>query len=146
MSDKYFLDTNLFVHCFDRENKFKRSRAETLVAGALVDHFGIISSQVVQEFLNVSTRKFSVPLTPAQASTYLETVLAPLCEIFPSMELYKNAMSVHEETQYSFYDSLIVAAALEANCEIIYSEDLHSGHHFRGLTIVNPFADTKLKK
>ena len=143
MSDRYFLDTNIFVYCFDREDKRKQARAETLVGDALQDHLGIISSQVVQEFLNVATRKFSAPMTARQSRAYLETVLAPLCEVFSSIGLYQQAIGIHEETRYSFYDSLMLAAAIEAKCRLVFSEDLHAGQTVRGVTIVNPFDTTK---
>jgi len=145
MSDRYFLDTNVFVYCFDRTDKLKQRQAEVIVGGALEDHLGIISSQVVQEFLNVATRKFSQPMTASDARAYLETVLAPLCEVFPSFALYQQALDIREETRFSFFDSLIIAAALEARCRVLYSEDLHTGQTIRGLTIKNPFA-TSLRK
>lgn len=140
MSARYFLDTNIFVYCFDREDRRKQSRAEELVEAALVDHLGIISSQVIQEFLNVATRKFARKMTPDDCRAYLDTVLAPLCEVFPSFALYQQALSVQSETGFSFYDSLIVAGALEGQCRWLYSEDLQAGRNIRGLTIQNPFA------
>jgi len=143
MSDRYFLDTNIFVYCFDRDDKRKQARAEEMVGKATADHLGIISSQVLQEFLNVATRKFAAPMTGRQARVYLETVLAPLCEVFSSVALYQQALSIQEEARYSFYDSLILAAAIEAKCKIVYSEDLHSGQVLRGLAIINPFAGGK---
>ena len=143
MSDRYFLDTNIFVYCFDREDRRKQKRAETLVGGALTDHRGVISSQVIQEFLNVATRKFAVPMTAHQLRAYLETALAPLCEVFPSVALYQQALGIQEETHYSFYDSLMLAAATEAKCRYLYSEDLRAGQTVRGVTIINPFDEIK---
>lgn len=142
MSDRYFLDTNIFVYCFDRSDRPKQKRAESLVHQALEDQCGVISSQVVQEFLNVATRKFHIPMTTGDALAYLETVLAPLCEVFPSLALYKQALSLHDSTGFSFYDSLMLAAALEARCDCFYSEDLRAGQSIQGLTIRNPFAVT----
>jgi predicted nucleic acid-binding protein len=139
MSARVFLDTNILVYCFDHSDKKKQQQADALVDAALRDHSGVISNQVIQEFLNVASRKFVKPMTPTEARTYLQTVLSPLCEVFSSIALYQQALSVQEETGYSFYDCLIIAAALEAKCEILYSEDLHPGHTVRGLTIQNPF-------
>jgi predicted nucleic acid-binding protein len=140
MSDRYFLDTNIFVYCFDSSDRRKQQKANTLVSAASRERSGIISTQVVQEFLNVATRKFAKPMTAAEARVYLQTVLSPLCEIFSSVLLYDSALSIQSETGYSFYDSLIVAAALEGQCRYLYSEDLHSGHTIRGVTIENPFS------
>jgi predicted nucleic acid-binding protein len=66
-------------------------------------------------------------MTAADCQLYLEGVLAPLCTIWPSAEIYHTALDIHERTGFSFYDSLIVAAALEADCEILYSEDMQDG-------------------
>ena len=76
-----------------------------------------------------------------QSQIYLNDVLAPLCEIFPSIEFYSQALQIKERWQYSWYDSLIVTAALQANCTILYSEDMHHGHLINQLTITNPFLD-----
>lgn len=139
MSDRYFLDTNILVYCFDRNDRTKQKRAEEMVGEALEDQRGLISSQVVQEFLNVATRKFASPMNYQEARVYLDTVLLPLCEVFPSVALYQQALSLLNETRFSFYDCLIISAALEANCTTLYSEDLQDGQKVRGLTIRNPF-------
>jgi predicted nucleic acid-binding protein len=139
MSDKFFLDTNILVYCFDRSAPAKRRRAGGLVEEALGGHQGLISTQVIQEFFSVATRKFKEPMSASECQIYLDTVLSPLCEIFPSLALYRQAINVREETGYSFYDALIVTAALEAGCKTIYSEDLQHNHRLHGLEIKNPF-------
>ena len=70
---------------------------------------------------------------------YLSIVLEPLCEVFSSAELYHQALEIADEWRFSFHDSLIVAAALEAECQVLYSEDLQADQRIRGLTIRNPF-------
>ena len=139
MSARYFLDTNVFVYCFDRQDRRKQKRAESLVGQAIEDHRAIISTQVVQEFLNVATNKFVRPMNRSESRAYLDTVLSPLCEVFPTIALYHEALSLHADTSYSFFDSLIIAAALEARCSLLYSEDFQDGQVIRELTIVNPF-------
>ena len=139
MSGRFFLDTNILVYTFDAREPAKQTTATTLVEEALRHQRGIISSQVVQEFLNVATRKFEQPLTHADCQVYLDQVLAPLCEVFPSIELYRKALKVAERWRYSLYDALILAAGLEEGCLTLYSEDLHHGQQIENLTIVNPF-------
>lgn len=139
MSGNYFLDTNIFVYSFDTSDPSKQQKATALVRQALQDGNGVISSQVVQEFINVATRKFSVPLTPGDCGKYFETVLASLCRVYANNDLYILALEVMERWGYAFYDSLVIAAAIQADCGILYSEDLHDGHNILGLTIVNPF-------
>lgn len=140
MSDRYFLDTNIFVCCFDGSAPHKKRIADQLVSEALKDHQGAISYQVVQEFLNVATRKFPQPMSLVDATNYLAGILAPLCEVFPSRTLYEEALRVQFRARISFYDALVVAGALQAGCKVLYSEDLHPGQRFDELAIQNPFS------
>jgi predicted nucleic acid-binding protein len=95
---------------------------------------------VVQEFVNVALGKFSVPLTAADCRQYLEQVLGPLWRISPTPGLYHGALDIQEQSGYGFYDSAIVASALEAGCRTLYSQDLQDGREFGALTVVDPFA------
>jgi predicted nucleic acid-binding protein len=140
MSGRFFLDTNVFVYAFDASAPEKRETAVRLVEQALAERSGVISTQVVQEFLNVATRKFRVPLCHADCVRFLDEVLSPLCEVFPSMEMYRRALAIQSETGFGFYDSLIVAAAAEAGCGALFSEDLQDGRCVAGVTVRNPFA------
>ena len=140
MPDKYFIDTNVFVYAFDASAPEKQQRAHALIREALSQHSGCISSQVIQGFINVATRKFAVPLKITDCEQYLNTVLAPLCEVFTSLELYRRALDIMERWQYGFYDALIIAAALQSECDVLCSEDLQDGQRIQGLTIRNPFA------
>ncbi len=139
MPARYFLDTNVFVYCFDRRDRRKQARAESLVGQALDDHAGVISTQVVQEFLDVSTTKFARPMNRNESRVYLDAVLSPLCEVFPTIALYREALDLRANLGCSFYDALIIAAALEVGCSTLYSEDLQDGQIIRSLKVVNPF-------
>ena len=114
-----------------------------IINDALEHSNGIISFQVVQEFLNVSLRKFSTPFTFEDCVKYLDIVLEPLCEIFPDMELYRHALKISERWRYSFYDSLIISAAIKGDCRILYSEDLQHKQSIENLIILNPFIESK---
>lgn len=139
MSGRYFLDTNILVYTFDDGDAAKRDRARGLVADALQGR-GVISLQVVQEFLNVALRKFKVPMKDDEALTYLDAVLEPLCQVLPDVDLCRESLELRERWQLSWYDSLVLAAALRAGCDTLYSEDLQDGLRVRELTVVNPFA------
>jgi predicted nucleic acid-binding protein len=139
MSADYFLDTNILVYTFDGQYPDKQRRSRELVGMALKDGRGCISYQVVQEFLNVATRKFAVPLSSVDANVYLSKVLGPLCEVLCSMSLYGEALEIMSRWHYSFYDSLIIASGLAADCRILYTEDLQHGQKIQNLEIVNPF-------
>ena len=134
-----FIDSNVFVYLFDETDEHKRGMAEQIVESALQTHSASISYQVIQETLNVLTRKLSVPMTPEAAKSFMEDVLAPLWRVSPSSALYHRALDVQARYRYGFYDSLIVAAALDAGCVRLYSEDLQDGQKIEGLTIENPF-------
>ena len=139
MSDRYFLDTNVFVYSFDDTAPGKRRIADGMIAAAGADGAGAISFQVIQEFCHVAIRKFAPPPTLVDLRRYVTTVLAPLCQVHSSIELYRQALAVREQTGYSFYDSLILAAAAAAGCETLYTEDLDPGRSIAGVTIANPF-------
>ena len=139
--DSWFLDTNVFVYTFDETAPGKRRRARELVAGALESTDAAISFQVLQEFLNVATRKFERPLSADDAGRYLDHVLAPLCRVFPSVDLYHRGLEVAKRWQLSFYDALIVAAAQHAGCEVLLTEDLQDGLEIGELRVTNPFRD-----
>ena len=139
MSNKYFLDTNIFVHSFNSREKGKQLRSLELISVAIDKQTGCISYQVIQEFLNVATRKFIKPLSISDCQRYLNSVLEPLCEVFASVGLYNQSLEISERWRYSFYDSLIIAAAINSRCSILYSEDLQHGQIIQGLTISNPY-------
>src|SRR5271168_2667328 len=101
--ERFFLDTNIFVYTFDSGSPAKRARANELVKRAADTRLGVISFQVVQEFLNLATRKFAKPMRAPEAQFYMDRVLMPLCEVFPDASLYSQALVLREETQLSFY-------------------------------------------
>ena len=137
MSAEDFIDTNVFIYLFDETDPDKRRCAESLVYRSLQNGSGCISYQVVQETLNVVTRKLGA--RPDSARLLLDDVLKPLWRVNPTRSMYARGLGVHAQYGFSFYDSLIVAAALEAGCTRLYSEDLHHGQRVDHLTIQNPF-------
>lgn len=139
MSGKYFLDTNIIVYSFDSSQPGKMEKAQELIADSLSSHKGIISFQVIQEFLNVATGKFKKSLTIVDSQKYVDEVLLPLCDVFPGNDFYKDSLEIKDRTGYSFYDCMIIQAALQANCRILYSEDMQDGFKFFDMTIQNPF-------
>ena len=139
MSDRYFIDTNIFAYTFDKQSKKKAKISKEIVAHSLSSNEGIISYQVVQEFLNIATRKFKNPLKIQDSKIYLRKILLPLCEIYPSEILFELGLDIQSTTQYSFYDSMIIGSAIKGKCNKLYTEDLSNGHTIQGVTIVNPF-------
>lgn len=142
MKDKFFLDTNLIVYTFDENAHEKRATAQALLSQALHTQQGCISSQVIQEFMNVARNKFSPPLNALDCQLYLNQVLEPICEVYSNIGLYQKALEINHRWQYHFYDALIISAALKAECHILYSEDLHDDQQIESLRIINPFNQT----
>ncbi len=139
MNVRSFLDTNIFVHSFDPVAGAKSRVAENLIQQALTSGKGIISYQVAQEFLNLATRRFTALMSAADAEKYLTRVLSPLLAIHSSKHLYVEALHLQARYRFSWYDSLIVAAALQAECKLLLTEDLQHGQKIGTLTIQNPF-------
>jgi predicted nucleic acid-binding protein len=133
MSDaETFFDTSVLLYLLSDETE-KADRVETLLTKS-----GVISVQVLNEFTNVASRKLAMPLT--EIREVLETV-RKICRTEPlTVEDHDRGVEVMERYKFSFYDSVIVASALRAQCNILYSEDLQRGQVIeRQIKVVNPF-------
>jgi predicted nucleic acid-binding protein len=139
MRGRFFLDTNIFAYSFDSTAPAKARKAAQLIRRAADSGQGVVSYQVVQEFFNIALRRFPQPMAMAEAEQYLITVFRPLLAIHSSPALYVEGLRIAAKHRFSWYDSLIVAAALEAQCETLFSEDLQHGREIEGLRIQNPF-------
>jgi len=140
MSDvRHFLDTNVFVYTFDQQFPDKAKRADSIVADALGTGAGMISFQVAQEFVAVARKPFRIPMSFEQIERYWDATLRPLLSIHSSPGLFIRALDLVHRDQLSWYDSLIVAAAIQGDCKVLYSEDLQHGRRFGDLVIQNPF-------
>jgi predicted nucleic acid-binding protein len=139
MSGRFFLDTNIFVYSFDAAAPKKARRASELIESAIASGKGVVSYQVVQEFFNVAFRKFSQPMSGADAEQYLGIVFRPLLSVHSSQAIFLEGLQLTGQRRLAWYDSLIVAAAIQSECELLYSEDLQHGQRFGGVQIRNPF-------
>lgn len=139
MKDRFFLDTNIFVYSFDQSAPVKSSQATQLIRKALTTRKGAVSYQVVQEFFNIALRRFAQPMKAAEAEQYLRTVFVPLLEIHSSPALYLEALDLQSHHHLPWYDSLIVASAIQAQCGLLFTEDFQHGRRFGDLQIANPF-------
>jgi len=139
MSGKFFLDTNVFVYVFDTTAPARARKAARLVRDAVDTGTGVVSYQVVQEFFNVAFRRFAPPMSVAEAEQYLITVFRPLLAIHSSPALYVEALRIAGKYRFAWYDSIVIASALEGHCDTLYSEDFQHGRKIEGLQIENPF-------
>ena len=129
---KAFLDTNILIYAQEQGAKADKARA-LLAAG------GVLSVQVLNEFAAVARRKLGKNWREiGEAVDDALTLVDPPLPL--TIALHTAARALADDHKVSFYDALIVAAALEAGCETLISEDLQDGRAFGELRIVNPFA------
>ena len=133
MNGKVFADTNILVYAYTSSEEDRREK----VLNTLDDCHLVISTQVIKEFISVMVGKFKQPISDMRLRV---NDIADIADIVDeNLELIQDAIEIHKRYEYQFYDSLIIAAALKANCKILLSEDMHNGHVIDGLTIFNPF-------
>jgi predicted nucleic acid-binding protein len=141
---KPFFDTNIFVYMWDEGDHAKAFTAERLLRDAIAGQTGVISTQVVQEFFQVAFRLRPGAMTDEEAQQFLWRYFGAFHCVQPSLPMIQEALLLHARYKLAWYDSLVVAAALQAECSVLYSEDFQDGQVFEGaLTVVNPFAAGK---
>ena len=139
----HFLDTNIFVYAFLASEPRKRAKAVELIEVSLGSGRGCISYQVVQEFANVARKKFATRLSADDCKAFIDAAMQPFIRVASSTALIHAALDLQDELKYSFYDCVMIAAALQSGSSTLYSEDLQHWQLVRGdLRIVNPFLDT----
>jgi predicted nucleic acid-binding protein len=132
MADRRFFDTNILVYAFADDDR-RSARAETLLAGG-----GVIGVQVLNEFTNVTRRKLRWDWQQIEAAlAVIEDLLGAARPLTAAM--HAQAVTLARDNKLSFYDALIVAAAVDAGCELLCSEDLQDGQKFGSVTVENPF-------
>jgi predicted nucleic acid-binding protein len=134
-----FFDTNVLVYLFDEDSPAKRATAmqafeQRARAGQIT-----LSPQVLQEFYVTVTRKLARPLPPQTALAAVTQLSAYPLVTVDGMTILR-AVHLHQSAVLSFWDALIVEAALEGGCKRIFSEDLQHGRRFGDLVVENPFA------
>jgi predicted nucleic acid-binding protein len=134
MSDKIFFDTNVILYSYSLISDHKNAVAKELIRNSN----SVISTQVLQEMCNVLIKKFKLDEI---------SIFKTLVELNINFEIKINniqtinkALQIHFKYQSSYYDSLIIASALQNECSVLYSEDLHHNQKIENtLTIINPF-------
>ena len=128
----FFFDTNILLYLLSGDNE------KAACVEAIVSKNGIISVQVLNEFASVASRKLG--MTYAEIREYLVTIRA-VCDVRPlTVETHLLGLDIAERYGFSFYDSLIVGAALLADCSTLYSEDMQHGQKIENsIVIANPF-------
>lgn len=133
MSDRAFLDTNIFVYAIVQDDPRTHDAEELIAEG------GKVSVQILNEFAAVARRKTN--MTWGEVQLGLETIKILCPDPLPiTLDTHQEALEIAEKYGYKIYDALIVASALEGKCTILYTEDMQDGQVIdRRLTIRNPF-------
>jgi len=134
MAAERFLDTNILIYAFASGDR-RCARAEALLADG-----GVIGLQVLNEFTNVARRKLGWEWPQIEAAiTVISELLGPAMPL--TTEIHNQALKLARGGALSFYDALIVAAASDAGCSVLLTEDLQHGRKFGGVTVQNPFLE-----
>jgi predicted nucleic acid-binding protein len=136
MSARSFLDSNVLVYTDNRDAPVKQRRALDLLTEHRIARSGVVSLQVLQEYFAAATRKLGVDAAIARRKVELfshyHLVVLDVDDVLAAIDL-------HRLQQLAFWDALVVRAAKEGGCSVLYSEDLQHGRSIDGVTIVNPF-------
>ena len=136
MKERVFVDANVLVYADDLDAGEKNARARELLHALLTDMNGVLSTQVLQEFFVVVTRKLGVDKAVARRKVEL---LATLDVVSIQIPHILQAIDLHRLHSVSFWDGLIISCAAAAGCNRLLSEDLQHGAVIHGVRIENPF-------
>jgi predicted nucleic acid-binding protein len=137
VSDRIFVDTNVFVYADDRGAKTKRARARHVLSDLIRERRAVVSTQVMAEYFSAATKKLR--LSPERARTRVER-LNRLDVVLVRPELILGAIDLVRLHSLSFWDALVIRSASAAGCARLLSEDLADGETIDGVKIENPFA------
>lgn len=137
MSDRVFVDTNIFVYADDRAARTKRVRARRVLSELIRTRRAVVSTQVMQEYFAAATRKLG--LSPDRARLRVEQ-LNRLDVVLIRPELILGAIDLCRLHPMSFWDALVIRSASAAGCVRLLSEDMQDGRTIDGVRIENPFS------
>jgi len=127
-----FFDTNVLIYAFAAGDR-RTEISEALLAGG-----GVVGVQTLNEFVAVAVRKLAMPWTEVLEALKAIRALCP-STVPVTIRTHEAALRLAGRYGYHIYDALVIAAALEASCVMLYSEDMRDGQQIEGLTIRNPF-------
>jgi predicted nucleic acid-binding protein len=135
-----FVDANVLVYAFDSSAGRKREPARALLERLWESNTGCLSVQVLQEFFVTVTKKVAKPLPVEDAAARIREFAA--WRVFaPTADDVLAAIGLHTQARIAFWDAMIVLAASESGCDVLWTEDLTDGQTLRGVQIRNPFTD-----
>jgi predicted nucleic acid-binding protein len=136
MTARCFVDSNVLIYSDDLRAGPKRDRARELIEEVMMAGTGVLSLQVLQEYFSASKKKLGLSADSARQKIQLFSRLDVVILGVPDL---LAAIDLHRLHQFSIWDALVIRAAVNGGCRILYSEDLQDGRRIDGLEIVNPF-------
>ena len=136
MSARSFFDTNILIYVDDKAAPAKQRRALDLVAEHRLAGTGVVSLQVLQEYFVSVTRRLHVDPRIARRKVEL---LAEFDVAAPDVGDILAAIDLHRLHGFSFWDALVLRAAKQSGCRVLFSEDMQEAREIDGVQIVNPF-------
>lgn len=135
---KAFFDTNILLYMYGGTDPAKRAKAAELFHVQTRSARAVVSTQVVQEFYAVATRKLGMARDVAGR---VVRALLGLPVVIVDADSILTALAIEERYQIPFWDALIVAAAEAAGAQVLYTEDLNDGQQYGQVVVRNPFRD-----
>jgi predicted nucleic acid-binding protein len=135
---RQFVDTNVLVYAHDVTAGDKHDRARALVEEMWNTRQGCLSVQVLQEFFVTTTRKIPKPLDVPTVTSIIDDLTHWRVHA-PGASDVLAAIGIHQRTQASFWDAMILQSANELGCKVLHSEDLNPGQVYEGVRVTNPF-------
>jgi predicted nucleic acid-binding protein len=135
MAGERFLDTNILIYAFAADDP-RSAQAEALLAQG-----GVVGVQVINEFISVARRKLGWDWPQIDSALeVIEELAGPARPL--TREIHREALLLARNHPITFYDALIVAAAADAGCRVVVTEDMQHGRRLGGVTLHNPFTAT----
>jgi predicted nucleic acid-binding protein len=131
-----FIDSNILVYAEAGDAPVKQNIALTLLRRLKLDEHGVLSTQVLQEYCNVALRKLQLKADHVRHQLRSHEQFE-VVQVTPA--IIQSALDLHQTRSLSFYDALILQAAITSGCDTLYSEDMNAGEVVNGVKIINPF-------
>lgn len=136
MATRSFVDTNVLIYAEVSDAPVKQRVALDLLKRLYDEALGVLSTQVLQEYCNVALKKLHLPARHVRAQLDLYGQFEVI-QVTPA--IIHAALDLHQTRSIAFYDAIIVATVQTAGCDVVFSEDMHTGESLAGVRIVNPF-------
>jgi len=137
ITTRSFIDTNVLVYAEASDEPVKQRAALALLKQLYDGAWGVLSTQVLQEYCHVALKKLRLPAQHIRAQLDLYEQFE-IVQVTPA--IIRAGLDLHQTRSVGFYDALIVSSAQVAGCSVLFSEDLNTGESLAGVRIINPFA------